>query len=108
MEQLELLGGLEVTSSSGASAKVERAVIDMKAQQILSKDPVEVETAEAKLTADRLEISAAEKRISTAGGTAEVSFDYDLGQPIEKIRATYSFDVSCQGAAPPPICCFLQ
>jgi lipopolysaccharide export system protein LptC len=62
-EELELLGGIDVTSSSGASARVERAIIDMKAQRISSKDPVEVETADGTLTADRLEISAAEKRI---------------------------------------------
>ena len=63
IEELELLGGIDVTSSSGASARVERAVIDMKAQLIRSKDPVEVETADGTLTADGLEISAAEKRI---------------------------------------------
>lgn len=63
IEELELLGGIDVTSSSGASARVERAVIDMKAQLIRSKDPVEVETADGTLTADRLEISATEKRI---------------------------------------------
>ncbi len=63
IEELELLGGIDVTSSSGASARVERAVIDMKAQLIKSKDPVEVKTADGTLTADGLEISAAEKRV---------------------------------------------
>ena len=66
-EELELLGGIDVTSSSGASARLERAVIDMKAQLIRSKDPVEVKTADGTLTADRLEISAAEKRIQFDG-----------------------------------------
>ena len=37
-----------------------------------------------------------------------VRFGYDLSRTLEKIRPTYSFDVSCQGSVPESILCFLE
>jgi len=33
---------------------------------------------------------------------------YDLSVPVEQLRRTYSFDVSCQGSVPQAIRCFLE
>jgi ADP-ribosylglycohydrolase len=38
----------------------------------------------------------------------EGTFGYDLGQRIDDIRSTYSFDESCQGTVPPAIIAFLE
>ncbi|MFN0202610.1 MAG: ADP-ribosylglycohydrolase family protein [Bacteroidia bacterium] len=35
-------------------------------------------------------------------------FGYDLTYPLDKLRQTYSFDVSCQGSVPPAIRAFLE
>ena len=35
-------------------------------------------------------------------------FDYDLSRDIEDIRATYTFDVSCQGSVPEALIAFLS
>ena len=35
-------------------------------------------------------------------------FDYDLFRTVSDIRATYTFDVSCQGSVPESIICFLE
>ena len=35
-------------------------------------------------------------------------FDYDLSRTVSDIRATYTFDVSCQGSVPEAIICFLE
>ena len=67
IEQLELSGGIEVSSNTGATVKIDKAKIDMKKQTIKSKDPVEVQTEEAKLTADTLDIAAATKKILFKG-----------------------------------------
>ena len=36
------------------------------------------------------------------------TFGYDLDTPLEKIRPSYRFDVSCQGSVPQSIRCFLE
>ncbi len=38
----------------------------------------------------------------------EKTFGYDLSPALEEIRATYSFDVSCQGSVPQSVVCFLE
>ena len=38
----------------------------------------------------------------------EKEFGYDLSRPLDEIRATYSFDGSCQGTVPESIICFLE
>ncbi len=38
----------------------------------------------------------------------EATFGYDLGTPLDEIRETYKFDVSCQGSVPPAIRAFLE
>jgi ADP-ribosylglycohydrolase len=38
----------------------------------------------------------------------ETSFGYDLGTPLDQIRETYEFDVSCQGSVPQAIRAFLE
>jgi ADP-ribosylglycohydrolase len=38
----------------------------------------------------------------------ENTFDYDLSEPLEGLRARYSFDVSCQGTVPPALIAFLD
>jgi ADP-ribosylglycohydrolase len=35
-------------------------------------------------------------------------FGYDLGQPLDALRSTYGFDVSCQGTVPPALIAFLE
>ncbi|MFO0868296.1 MAG: ADP-ribosylglycohydrolase family protein [Pirellulales bacterium] len=35
-------------------------------------------------------------------------FGYDLSRPLDTIRPTYQFDVSCQGSVPESICAFLE
>src|SRR5260370_3272697 len=35
-------------------------------------------------------------------------FGYDLSQPLEMIRKTYRFDVSCQGSVPQALTAFLE
>lgn len=41
-------------------------------------------------------------------GFVESQFDYDLSIPIDTIRPSYEFDVSCQGTVPPAIRAFLD
>ncbi len=38
----------------------------------------------------------------------EKSFGYDLGDSIDNLRETYTFDVSCQGSVPQAIIAFLE
>lgn len=38
----------------------------------------------------------------------ETAFGYDLGTPLDRIRETYEFDVSCQGSVPQAIRAFLE
>ena len=38
----------------------------------------------------------------------EKEFNYNLETPIDKIRPSYSFDVTCQGSVPEAIRCFLE
>ena len=38
----------------------------------------------------------------------ETAFGYDLGTPLDEIRETYEFDVSCQGSVPQAIRAFLE
>ena len=38
----------------------------------------------------------------------EETFGYDLSTPLDEIRETYSFDVSCQGSVPQSIVAFLE
>lgn len=38
----------------------------------------------------------------------ETTFGYDLGTPLDQIRETYEFDVSCQGSVPQAIRAFLE
>jgi ADP-ribosylglycohydrolase len=38
----------------------------------------------------------------------ETSFGYDLGTPLDQIRETYEFDVSCQGSVPQALRAFLE
>ena len=38
----------------------------------------------------------------------ETTFGYDLGTPLDEIRETYEFDVSCQGSVPQAIRAFLE
>ena len=38
----------------------------------------------------------------------EATFGYDLGTPLDQIRETYEFDVSCQGSVPQAIRAFLE
>jgi ADP-ribosylglycohydrolase len=41
-------------------------------------------------------------------GYVEAAFGYDLDTPLDEIRETYEFDVSCQGSVPPAIRAFLE
>jgi len=66
-EALELYGGINIATSTGMTAKLERADIDLKTQVIRSKVPVEVEAKEGTLTAQRLEIKTTQKRILFSG-----------------------------------------
>ena len=45
------------------------------------------------------------KKVTTNGGQ---TFDYDLSMPLDEIRKTYTFDVSCQGSVPQSIVAFLE
>lgn len=38
----------------------------------------------------------------------EQTFGYDLSEPLDAIRDTYTFDVSCQGSVPQSIIAFLE
>src|SRR4051794_32513520 len=38
----------------------------------------------------------------------EAAFGYDLGTPLDEIRESYEFDVSCQGSVPQAIRAFLE
>lgn len=38
----------------------------------------------------------------------ESTFAYDLSEPLDHIRSSYRFDVSCQGTVPPAIIAFLE
>ncbi len=38
----------------------------------------------------------------------EQTFDYKLDEPLESIRETYEFDVSCQGSVPQALTAFLE
>ncbi|MBL7039227.1 MAG: ADP-ribosylglycohydrolase family protein [Pirellulaceae bacterium] len=38
----------------------------------------------------------------------EETFGYDLSEPLDSIRETYTFDVSCQGSVPQSIVAFLE
>jgi ADP-ribosylglycohydrolase len=38
----------------------------------------------------------------------ESTFDYDLSEPIDRIREWYEFDVTCQGSVPQAITAFLE
>lgn len=38
----------------------------------------------------------------------EELFGYDLSRPLDEIRSSYSFDVSCDGSVPQAIRCFLE
>lgn len=38
----------------------------------------------------------------------EDAFEYDLSRPLEEIRATLGFDVTCQGTVPPALRAFLE
>jgi ADP-ribosylglycohydrolase len=38
----------------------------------------------------------------------EQTFGYDLSEPLDAIRETYTFDVSCQGSVPQSIIAFLE
>lgn len=66
-ESLELYGGINISTSTGMTAKLERADIDLKTQVISSKVPVEVEATEGTLTAQTLEIKTTQKRILFSG-----------------------------------------
>ena len=66
-ESLELFGGINISTSTGMVAKLDRANIDLKTQLIRSDVPVEVEAREGTLTAKTLQIKAAEKRILFKG-----------------------------------------
>ncbi|TWT66430.1 ADP-ribosylglycohydrolase family protein [Allorhodopirellula solitaria] len=53
--------------------------------------------------------------VARTGGTKDDVRDfvdseigYDLTQPIDELRAFYSFDVSCKGSVPHSICAFLE
>ena len=41
-------------------------------------------------------------------GYVEAAFGYDLDTPLDEIRETYEFDVSCQGSVPQAIRAFLE
>lgn len=52
---------------------------------------------------------ARQKRSQTEIQTyVESTFGYDLSQPLERLRPTYTFDVSCQGSVPAAIRAFLE
>ena len=89
-ESLELFGGIQIATSAGMTAKLERADIDLKTQLISSKVPVEVEAKEGTLTAQTLKIKAAEKRILFEGDVR-----------VHIVRGTASKDAASQadGAA---------
>ncbi len=36
------------------------------------------------------------------------TFGYDLTKPLDEVRETYEFDISCQGSVPESICAFLE
>jgi hypothetical protein len=38
----------------------------------------------------------------------ETTFGYDVATPLDQIRETYEFDVSCQGSVPQSIIAFLE
>ena len=44
----------------------------------------------------------------TSQNYVEDSFGYDLSTPIDELRATYEFDISCQGSVPQSIVAFLE
>ncbi len=91
-ESLELYGGIQIATSSGMTAKLDRAAIDLKTHIIRSEVPVEVEAKEGKLTARTLEIKAAEKRILFAG---------DVRVHVVRGRKPDQAKTADGGAAPP-------
>ena len=66
-ETLELFGGIEIASSSGMTARLERADVDLKSQSIRSQVPVRVDSANGNLTAKSLEIRTGKRRILFTG-----------------------------------------
>ena len=60
--------------------------------------------------ATALAILMARQRATKAQIQREISawFHYNLDKPVDAIRETYIFDVSCQGSVPQSIICFLE
>lgn len=54
--QLDLFGGIRVTTKSGMQADLSSAAVDVKSQEVVSKEPVNVKLPNGTVRADRLRI----------------------------------------------------
>ncbi|MGD9868288.1 MAG: LPS export ABC transporter periplasmic protein LptC [Hyphomicrobiales bacterium] len=61
LEQLELMGGINIASSNGMKAHLHTAAIDMRTQIITTNDPVDVEFLNGTIRSDRMELGSQEK-----------------------------------------------
>lgn len=67
-EQLEMLDGIDISTSSGLVGRMERATLDMKTQTLESKRPVRFEMINGTVDAKGLRYEANEKLIVFQGG----------------------------------------
>ena len=77
-----------------------------KSAEITHNHPEGIKGAQA--TATAIFLSREGKTKKEIKQFIEKTFHYDLSRKIDDIRATYSFDVSCQGSVPESIIAFLE
>ncbi|MEC9368829.1 MAG: LPS export ABC transporter periplasmic protein LptC [Pseudomonadota bacterium] len=61
LEQLELLGGIDIASSNGMKAHLLNASVDLRTQIVKTNDPVDVEFLNGTIRSDRMDLGAQEK-----------------------------------------------
>ncbi len=69
-ETLELSDGIAVSSTDGYAAKLEVAMIDLRAGTLLSEGPVEISSSEGLIRSRALSISDRGKKIAFTGGVS--------------------------------------
>ena len=62
----------------------------------------------AQAVASAIFLARTGRRKEQIKGYVETAFGYDLDTPLDEIRPTYEFEVSCQGSVPQAIRAFLE
>ena len=95
-------------SSVGFAFNTTREVLEQakKAAEVTHNHVEGIKGAQA--TATAIFLARAGKSKEDIRFFVEKTFDYDLGEPLDSIRKTYQFDVSCQGSVPQAIRAFLE